>query len=259
MRVLLLVAAVAVVVSLGPARAFAQERETDAAPASATDDRQHKGNGQSPDESKRIFGIIPNYRTSPTLNDYQPLARTEKFKIGVADSFDRGTFALAGLFAADGLLYDSTPAFGHGIGGYGQYYAAAWTDLVVGDMMTESVLPTALRQDPRYFRKGTGSGWSRLGYAVGQIFWTHTDAGGTGFNFSEIGGNAAAVAISNAYYPGSRTWSANATKLELQIGVDMAANILKEFWPDLDRVVSRHRPSLLRQRALAPDRTGVSR
>ena len=78
-----------------------------------------------------------------------------------------------------------------------------------------------------------------MGYAIGQIFWTHTDSGRTQFNYSEILGNSTAVAISNAYYQDN--WSAgnSGTKLGMQIGVDMASNVLKEFWPDLSRKFSR--------------------
>jgi hypothetical protein len=109
--------------------------------------------------------------------------------------------------------------------------------------MTEAIFPALLHQDPRYFRRGTGSGWSRLGYAMGQIFWTHTDSGGTQFNYSEIVGNSTAVAIANAYYPDNRDVSSALAKLGTQIGVDMAGNILKEFWPDLGRKLSRrHHP-----------------
>ena len=203
---------------------------------------QDAADGQTDQEHKRILGIIPNYRTSPTLRNYQPLTPAEKFKMAAADSFDRGTFVLAALFGGEAQLTTATPSFGHGIKGYGRYYAASWTDFVVGDFMTEAVYPALLRQDPRYFRRGTGSGWARLEYAVGQIFWTHTDAGGTQFNFSEIVGNATAVTIGNAYYTDNRTVSNNLSKLSIQIGVDMAGNILKEFSPDLDRAFSRHHP-----------------
>jgi hypothetical protein len=41
------------------------------------------------------------------------------------------------------------------------------------------------------------------------------------------------VAISNAYSPETRNISSALSKLSIQIGVDMASNILKEFWPDL--------------------------
>jgi hypothetical protein len=76
---------------------------------------------------------------------------------------------------------------------------------------------------------------------MGQIFWTHTDSGGTQFNFSEIVGNSTAVAISSAYYPDGRDVSSAVSKLGSQIGIDMAGNILKEFWPDLRRKFSRDR------------------
>ena len=202
--------------------------------------------GAHDDTDKRIFGIIPNYRTSPTLTNYTPLASGTKFHLATDDGFDRGTFILAALFAAQSQ-WTQSPSFGHGIGASGRYYAAALGDLMIGDFMTEAIYPVAFHQDPRYFRRGTGNAWSRLGYAVGQIVWTHTDAGGAQFNFSEILGNATAVGIANTYYPDDRTLSKNASRWSLQIGVDMAANILKEFWPDLDRAVGhRHANSSVR-------------
>lgn len=190
-------------------------------------------------QTKRIFGIIPNYRTSPSLVHYQPLAPKQKFKIATQDAFDRGTFVLAALFAGQAQLTNSNPSFGQGVPGYARYFGTSMADWVIGDYMTEAVFPTLLHQDPRYFRRGTGSKWSRLGYAVGQIFRTHTDSGGTQFNFSEIVGNSTAVAISNAYYNDNRTVSNAVSRLGSQIGVDMASNILKEFWPDLYRKFGR--------------------
>src|SRR5271166_4955932 len=182
---------------------------------------------------KRIFGFIPNYRTSPSLVNYEPISTGEKFKLATEDSFDRGTFVLAALFAGEGQLANSNKSFGQGAAGYGRYYGTSLADWVIGDYMTEALYPTLLHQDPRYFRRGTGTKWSRLGYAIGQIFWTHTDSGGTQFNYSEILGNSTAVAISNAYYPDNRTASNAVSKFGTQIGVDMASNILKEFRPDM--------------------------
>jgi hypothetical protein len=190
-------------------------------------------------ESKRILGIIPNYRTSPSLSDYKPLTTREKFKLATEDSFDRGTAALGVLFGADGQLTNANRSFGQGAAGFGRYVGASYGDFVIGDYMTEAVFPTLLHQDPRYFRRGTGSGWSRLGYAMGQTFWTHRDSGGMQFNYSEIVGNSASVAISNAYYTDDRDARDAVSKLGTQIGVDMAANVLKEFWPDIQRKLRR--------------------
>jgi hypothetical protein len=193
----------------------------------------------SPVEAKRIFGIVPNFRTSPTLTDYEPIKPPEKFKIAAQDAFDRGTIALAALFAGQGQLTNATPSFGQGAAGYARYFGTSYADYVIGDYMTEAIYPTLLHQDPRYFRRGTGAGLARLGYAMGQIFLTHKDSGGTQFNYSEVIGNSTAVAISNAYYPDGRTASDAISRLGVQLSVDMASNVLKEFWSDFERKFSR--------------------
>jgi hypothetical protein len=200
-------------------------------------------------ENKRILGIIPNYRTSSSLANYEPLTRAGKFKVASEDAFDRGTFILAGLFAGEAQLTNDNRAFGQGAAGFGQYYGAAYGDLLIGDYMTEGIFPTFLHQDPRYFRRGMGGARSRLAYAVGQIFWTHTDSGGTQFNYSEVIGNSTAVAISNAYYRDNRDAGDAVTKLGMQLGVDMASNVIKEFWPDILRKF-RHKQ---------PDKAGAAR
>ncbi len=192
-----------------------------------------------PVESKRIFGIFPNNRTAPTLKNHKPLSPKEKFAIARQDTFDRGTIFLAAVFAAEGQRTNAAPSFGQGVKGYGHYFAASYGDAIVGNYMTEAIYPTLLHQDPRYFRRGIGSGWSRLEYAMGQIFWTHADSDRTQFNYSEILGNSTAVAISNIYYPDNRNVSDAASRLGVQIGVDMASNVLKEFWPDVNRMFSR--------------------
>jgi hypothetical protein len=195
----------------------------------------------SPNNDKRILWIIPNYRTASMPSVYQSISAKKKFSIAAADAFDRGTFGLAALFAGESQLTRSEPSFGNGVPGYARYLGTAYGDLAIGDFMTEGIFPTLLHQDPRYFRKGTGGGLARLGYSVGQIFFTHTDSGGTQFNYSEIGGNATATAISMAYYPHSRDVGDAVSKFGTQIGIDMASNVLKEFWPDVRRKFSHNK------------------
>jgi hypothetical protein len=191
--------------------------------------------------SKRIFWIIPNFRTASMPVPYKPLTAREKFKIAMQDSFDPGTVALSAILAGQAQLSNSNPAFGQGVKGYAHYLATTYTDFAVGNYMTEAIYPALLHQDPRYFRRGTGSVLSRLGYSAVQIFITHGDNGRTQFNFSEVAGNSTAVAISMAYYPDDRDAADAATKLGLQLGIDMASNIIKEFAPDISRKFHRHR------------------
>ncbi|HWB83991.1 MAG TPA: hypothetical protein VG675_07615 [Bryobacteraceae bacterium] len=184
---------------------------------------------------RRIFGIIPNYRSNASLKDSKPLSAGQKFKLAARESFDPGTFLLSGAIAGIGQASNSMPSYGQGMAGYGRRYGASYGNLVIGNTMAVAVYPSLFRQDPRYFRRGTGSAWSRLGYAMGQVFVTHGDNRKTQFNYSEILGNSTAVAISNAYIPDDRSASDAAVNLSIQLGLDMAGNILKEFAPDLHR------------------------
>ena len=205
-------------------------------PAPQNADPQNAAPQNTPDEnSKRIFWIIPNFRTTQELAIYQPLTTSQKFKLATRDAFDRGTFALAALFAGYGQLTNSDPSLGQGVAGYARYFGTSYGDFMIGDYMTEAIFPTLLHQDPRFFRRGRGGGWSRFFYAAGQVFLTKGDTGHTQFNFSEVLGNSSAVAISMAYYPDRRDAADAVTSLGTQIGVDMASNVLKEFAPDITR------------------------
>jgi hypothetical protein len=162
--------AMALAAMLFPVSSMCQSAATvDGDQTGQTAPAQPTASNPAPPDDKRVLWIIPNFRTVPTLANYKPITSKEKFNIAVADSFDRGTVALAALFAGQGQLTKSNPSFGDGIANYGRYFATAYADLVIGDFMTEAIYPSILHQDPRYFRRGTGRGWSRLGYAVGKL------------------------------------------------------------------------------------------
>jgi len=191
---------------------------------------------------KRLFGIIPNYRSHPDLQSSKPLTPAEKFKLAARDSFDPGTFILAGAIAGLRQARNETPSFGQGMAGYGRYYGTTFGDLTIGNFMTVGVFPSLLHQDPRYFRRGHGSTWVRLRWAVGQTFVCYRDDRRREFNYSEFLGNATAVAISQAYTPDNRTAADAAGQFGLQVGLDVAGNVLKEFVPDLYHKFSGKHP-----------------
>jgi hypothetical protein len=188
---------------------------------------------------KRVFGVLPNYRTADGSRPFQPISTKRKFTIAYKDSFDWPVYLTSGAFASLYQLEDQNPSFGQGLKGYAKRYAGAYGDQAIGNMMTEAIFPSLLREDPRYFRRGEGGKWSRMGYAMSRIFVTRTDAGRSRVNLSELVGNSATVAISNAYYPDTRTVSDNTQKLGVQLATDMFSNVLKEFWPDIKRKLVR--------------------
>src|ERR1700760_3840171 len=138
-----------------------QVTSTPPTPGTRAQDGAAAGNNPPEPSQKRIFGIVPNYRTFPSLVNYEPLKASEKFKIATRDSFDRGTVVLAAAFAGESQLTNANPSFGQGAAAYGRYLGTSYADFVIGDYMTEAIYPSLLHQDPRYFRRGEGSGLSR--------------------------------------------------------------------------------------------------
>jgi hypothetical protein len=184
--------------------------------------------------------VLPNYRTANETAVYTPISAKQKFVIGLKDSFDYPLFLLAGAFAGEGQLTNQNPSFGQGMAGFGRRLGTGYADQAIGNMMTEAIFPSLLREDPRYFRRGQGSKLGRTWYALTRVMVTHTDSGGTRFNFSEWVGNATATAISNAYYPDSRSVGPNIAKLCEMVGTDAISQVLKEFWPDVKRRFFQH-------------------
>ena len=194
----------------------------------------------APAQDKRVFGVIPNNRTTEGSLPYKPISTKRKISIAFKDSFDWPVYPTSGLFASLYQLDGQNPSFGQGMAGYARRLGTAYGDQVIGNMMTEGFMPSLFHEDPRYFRVSEGSKKSRLAKSLLQILVTHTDSGGRTFNFSEWGGNAVTAAISNAYYPDSRSATENLEKLFISCGTDALSNVLKEFWPDVKRRFQRN-------------------
>jgi len=190
---------------------------------------------------KRLFGVVPNYRTANASVPFSPITARHKMGIASRDSFDWPTYPLAALMTFMMPGEEETKAYGTGWPGFGNRFVRNFADQTVGNMLTEGILPSVLHEDPRYFRPGTGTFWSRLGCSLSQIAVSKKDSGKRTFNVSEFLGNAIAVGISNTYSPNLRTWGNSTEKLGLMVGTDMLANVIKEFGPDVkERVFHRH-------------------
>lgn len=188
--------------------------------------------------SKRLFGILPNYKASDPLDVYVHPTVRQKFKIARQNSFDYPTFFTNGIYALQNQLSQKgTGAFGKNFAGY---YARAWADSVIGNYTTQAVLPALLGEDPRYFRMGEGSAWKRTLHAVSQIAITKGTNGKNRIHISELGGNAGVVAITNLYYPDQgHGLGASTTRWSFMLLNDAISNLLNEFLPDLARKLQK--------------------
>ena len=192
---------------------------------------------------KRLFGVLPNYRTVDASVPFASLSRRQKLSIARHDSFDWPTYVLAaGLtFVTPG---GKAASYGSGLAGFANRYVRTSADQIAGNMLSEGFLPVVLGEDPRYFRPGTGATWSRLRSALAQIAVAHDDKGHHTLNLSEFLGNGIAVGISSAYSPNLNSWSHRSEKLALMLSTDTFSNVLKEFGPDLrERFFHRHHKS----------------
>jgi hypothetical protein len=180
------------------------------------------------DKPDRVFGVLPNYSTVEGQRQVPPITARRAFTMAGLNSFDPYVFPFVGVVAALGV--------GQGTTSYTRRYATAMADNSIGNFMTTAVLPSLLHQDPRYFELGAGSLWHRVGYAASRSVVTRSRSGGAQFNVSEIGGNAIAAMISNAYYqPADRNALGVLTRWGSQVMWDTLSNELKEFWPDVRR------------------------
>jgi hypothetical protein len=224
-------------------------------PASTTSTDQPKAADNSSNDSKtpakdgheggvandRLFYTLPNYLTVTSGDKLPPLSTSEKFKTEARSQFDKFEYPWYGMLAGISQAENSERQFGQGFAGYGKRYAATFGDGAIENFLVAAALPSMLREDPRYFRSGTGSFAHRAGYAVSRIFITRSDSGRAEFNFSEIVGSATAAGISTyTYHPTADRNLPNAASVwGSQLALDTLTLVVKEFWPDIHRKLHR--------------------
>ncbi len=189
-----------------------------------------------PKQTKRILGIVPNFRAVSADTKLPPQSVGEKFKTTAQQSFDYSSIVfsaiLAGVTQADG----SEPRFGTGISGYGQYLYHTYGDQTDENIWVQFILPAVLHQDSRYYTLGHGSVVHRAIYAFDRTLITRTDSGGEAFNASEIVGAGAASGISTWYYPSSeQNWTNTGQRWLQNVVIDGATFMFQEFWPDVNQ------------------------
>ena len=194
-------------------------------------------------KNDRLFFVMPNYLTVENQQQFEPLRTGTKFKLSAKTMSDPVTVSFIGAIALIGQARNSDPSYGQGVSGYAKRYATMYADTGISTLMTASVFPTLLRQDPRYFQLGQGGIWHRTLYSVSRIFITRGDTGALQFNSSEIVGTGVAAGFSNLYHPqNQRTLSNTMGIWGNDLMLNALCNVAKEFWPDLRRKLHKPKP-----------------
>jgi hypothetical protein len=137
-----------------------------------------------------------------------------------------GAGALAGLYQAA----DEFPGYGQGAEGYGKRFGAAYADVFVGTMVGSAILPSLLKQDPRYFYQGTGGTRSRFVHAISNAVICKGDNKKWQPNYSSVLGSFASGGVSYLYYPAAdRSLSLVMQNSAVRIAEGSLAGIVQEF------------------------------
>ncbi len=181
-------------------------------------------------EQQRVLGVFPNFYVSYVPNA-APLTKKQKFQLAWKTVIDPVTFGLVGVIAGVEQAQNHFIGYGQGVQGYAKRFGAGYADTVSGTFIGGAILPSLLKQDPRYFYKGTGSVRSRFLYAMATSVICKGDNGQWQPNYSNVLGSLAAGGISNLYYPAQDRDGAQLTFANAAIGIGATAvtNVLQEF------------------------------
>ena len=180
--------------------------------------------------SQRVLGIVPNFYVT-YIREAAPLSSKQKFQLALKASTDPVTLAAVAGIAGVDQAADRFSGYGQGAQGYAKRYAASYGNLVSGLFIGGAVLPSILKQDPRYFYNGTGTKRSRLLYALSRTVICKGDNQHWQPDYSSILGHLAAGGISNLYIPERDRHGASLTfeNAGIALATTAAVNVLQEF------------------------------
>ena len=163
--------------------------------------------------------------------DALPLTARQKFELSWKSRLDPVRFGVVGIIAGVQQARNDFSGFGQGAEGYAKRYGAAYANVFTAGLITEVLLPSLFKQDPRYFYKGSGSTKSRIVYAISRAVIRKGDNGHWQPNYSGILGSLASGALSNLFYPAQDRKGVRLTFENAAIGIGGAAagHLAQEF------------------------------
>jgi hypothetical protein len=182
------------------------------------------------EEQQRILGIVPNFYVT-----YDPhavaLTPKQKYKLALRAMVDPFTFGFVAGTAGVQQAQNHFVGYGQGAQGYAKRFGANYADNVSAAFIGGAILPSLLKQDPRYFYKGTGTVPARVVYALSMSVFCKGDNGRRQVNYSGILGSLASGGISNLYYPSADRSGADITFENAALGLaeNAITNVLQEF------------------------------
>jgi hypothetical protein len=215
------------------------------------------------EEQQRAFGVMPMFQTVSLANskNIPPLRPKQKFQLMLKSTTDPFIFAQDAVLSGIGQARDTNSGtktvidpvsgkptrvrwgFGQGAEGYFKRFGSSYADTADGNFWGNAVLPVLLKEDPRYYRMGSGSFVRRFAYSAETALWCRRDNGTWGPNYANVAGNFISGGISNLYYPDEDSGAEKSVIGAMTVTAEgVIGSELIEFLPDIEHhfLKSRH-------------------
>ena len=197
------------------------------------------------EKKQTMLGIVPitgmtNYQYAPALTPRQ------KFNLMIRNYATPFPYLAAGFQAGISQAANNFEGYGQGASGYGKRFGSALADGFDSGFFSNYFYPVLFKQDPRYFRFGSGYSKKRRMWSVlEQEFVTKRDSDRSPvFSYSNVLGALTAGSISNAYYPQEeRGFGLTMSRTAVSFGWGMVGDFVLEFWPDISARLSHKKKS----------------
>jgi hypothetical protein len=185
--------------------------------------------------------LPPVLRAQDPGQTLTPPSPDEKWHHFLDETMTPLTLAAGAFNASVSQATHSDPKYGPGAAAYAGRFGASVANIASENFFGDFVMASLLHEDTRYRRRGSRHGfWSRVGYAISRAVVTHTDAGGSTVNWSNLIGTAVSAGISDLYFPApSRTAAATAVNWATSAAGTGFGSLLPEFLPDFKRWLKR--------------------
>ena len=171
----------------------------------------------------------------------QRLSSMDKLRIAASDVVDPFNLLTIGATAAISVGSNPQSHYGPGIPGFAKNAGTLLTEDMSGAFFSTFLIPSIMKQDPRYYRMPKASIPRRIENVLIQPVWSRGDNGGHMPNYGMLIGVPITVALANVYVPGRKqgVWPTVQTSA-IAIASAPIDNIIDEFLPDVSKRVSIH-------------------
>jgi len=164
----------------------------------------------------------------------RPLTTRDKAWLASRNFIDPFNLIAVAGEAGIAVAADSHSPYGPGMPGFGRNVGVSLTEDLTGEFFGTFLIPSAVHQDPYYYRMEHAPIHRRIGHAFVQVVWTRGDNGKGMLNYADLAGFAVDNAIANLYVPGRETSvGATADRYAISLASAPVGNLVNEFLPDV--------------------------